>query len=200
MATDQRSADDKATLAYHKMCAAVGHAISCWSDVESELANLFAISLRSRDFGVAIEAFYCAIGFDTKLRLANTAIRANCIKRPDALTQWGTLHNRLKRKGESRNKLAHGKVITHIETKDGERIFHGCWFIPYFGFFREQQGFGSAIESRSNASIRIEKMKVTDLHQVADGYVTLANQLKSFIHPAILATRDHQKSKRITSS
>jgi hypothetical protein len=86
------AANAEAAVAYHNMCAAVGHAISTWSNVESEMATIFATSLGG-DFRAAIEVFYCAIGFDTKLRLANSVIRRNCAKRPDAIANWATLVN-----------------------------------------------------------------------------------------------------------
>jgi len=181
---------NKVDTAFDEVCAALGRAISCWSEVESELSRIYAVTIRSPNLGVAVEAFYAVIGFDSKLKMTDVAVRGTCGNHPDVMTTWANLVNRIKRQSKTRNKLAHGAVKglgkPMTEFNENDDSLQGCWFIPYYGMLRYEQGiFG--IQSRA------EKFDAGDLKEIGDRFLALTNELQRLFLESIVGIASGKK-------
>ena len=187
MADDSK---DPFKAAYDDVCAALGRAIFGWSEVESELSRIYAVTIRSQNMILAVESFYAVIGFDSKLKMTNVAVQATCGNHPAVIATWNNLANRIKRQSKTRNKLAHGAVKClgkpQADFDESKTVLDGCWFIPYYGVFRHQQG----VFQMQTA----EKFTARDLRDIGDRFTTLANELQRlFLNEIVRITRGEKK-------
>jgi hypothetical protein len=175
---DNTYQDDDYKAAYDEVCAALGHAISCWSTVESELSRIYAVAMKSPEMGLAIETFYTVIGFDSRLKMANVAMQSTCYAHRDVIKTWNNLVNRIKTQAKIRNKLAHGIVIglsKPIANMQERRKLSAYWFIPYFGTLRAKQSVFGLVKTGPDAA---EKLTTVDLRKIAERYAQLGNELQ----------------------
>jgi hypothetical protein len=118
------SLEDEAQQFY----AALGKAISQWQHVESALVITFTALTGSNSprSSVVNAAFHSLISFKAKLDMVDTAFKTAAFMSPREsalLPEWKTLRNRISKRSDRRNELAHFSMIRSESRKPGYR-FH----------------------------------------------------------------------------
>ncbi len=91
------------------LCKAQSLALTYWMGVEDNLCNIFKAAMRSPDDILPFAAL-SAVQFDAKTRIVDMTLREALREHPDALKQWNTLYNKIKRVVKLRNVLAHSRL------------------------------------------------------------------------------------------
>lgn len=117
----QRPSDDEEQIFF----AAIGEAVSEWTNVERQLLEVFLIVLDSNHPRAAAAAYYANINFRTKLDFVDRAVVAR-LSQPDIpdkpnawylkfdhplLPAWSALERRLRKKASKRGNVAHFEKI-----------------------------------------------------------------------------------------
>jgi len=178
---------------YEEFCFWVGHALSRWSLLESELAFLYAVTLSPPTLLPAVESFYAATSFDAKLKQLDAVIRIELYKESQHLKSWEALKRRLSNVQKRRNQLAHGRVLATSQNRQGHPTeYYGTHLIPYYGRLRANQGGATSpgIET-------IKKYAPIDLKQliaIIESIDSRAAEISVFAHKAIFPRRFGKKA------
>ncbi len=154
---------------YQEFCLWIGHALSQWSLLESELAFLYAVAMRVRELGVAVESFYASQSFQTNLKQVDVVVKIALREHPEQLAVWTNLYNRLTKLQQRRNQIAHGRVfgITMNSQDKALSEYYGVRLVPFYGRLRVNQ-------PEPLPQIRIEKLKayepidLAQLHEIIE--------------------------------
>lgn len=106
---------------FQKFHAAIGEAISYWTQIERALLDVFITALEPKHPRAAAAAYYANINFRTKLDFVDRAVtarlsqpdlpdkpKAHALKFDDPLLQpWSALERRLRKKAAKRGNIAH---------------------------------------------------------------------------------------------
>ena len=106
---------------------AVGRAIEEWSWVETNLAILLEGLMWHGRSDLVGPAFHAVVNFNSKLKMVDTvAQRVLTAKRLDG---WNTLRNRISKKADKRNEIAHSAIVMHGRTAPLVARLHPYWAI-----------------------------------------------------------------------
>jgi hypothetical protein len=97
-----------------ELYAAVGRALSAWSQVEHQLCSIFSRTLiedPNAAVGAAWSAFYAIDSFWGKLNMVGSAVQIRWHDQSTILASWEKIYKRAREKNNMRNELAHGCVI-----------------------------------------------------------------------------------------
>ena len=169
---------------YQHTCHCVGHALTKWTELESQLSFLYANCMNARLMLFAIESFYSVSSFDGRINLTNTAVRLKSENNNDKmiLQKWKPLNKKLRDKvKDKRNQIAHGRVAPRVAKEGDNFIYRGTFLIPYFGLFRANFGI-SFFEDVPFISTLSKKDRVSPekILQWADLFVSVATEISSF--------------------
>ncbi|MGB9364695.1 MAG: hypothetical protein WCE79_01645 [Xanthobacteraceae bacterium] len=109
--------------------AAVGRALSTWSNVEEIIGSIFTHASvpvgTTSSVGQIMSAYWAVESFRGKLNVTDAAIRFRFALVPECLSDWQLLHKRAREKNTNRNELAHGSVMNFGSPEQ-------TYFIPSF--------------------------------------------------------------------
>jgi hypothetical protein len=100
---------------------AVGECLMAWAMAEESVHELFVQQLVAKSdnpnrFTVARSVWFCIIAFDSRLKMADAAVKAN-IRDPETLADWRLLLNYTTRMSALRNEVAHGMLANFDNTE-----------------------------------------------------------------------------------
>ncbi|MDE2005238.1 MAG: hypothetical protein KGI51_01625 [Rhodospirillales bacterium] len=101
--------------------AAVGQAIAAWQNVEAALYEVYRASTGARRPGAEAAAFFAVASARAKLTLTSAAVEFAALGEPEALKGWSALRNRVGKKTNRRNDIAHAAVWILFHEKRRER-------------------------------------------------------------------------------
>ena len=142
---------------------AVGRAIENWSWVETNLALLLKAMIRSPGRRLVGPAFHAVTNFRDKLKVVDeVATRTLSGKR---LSNWNTLKNKISRKSERRNQIAHFSTVIHGKSAPLEARLHPYWAITKWTSAAKGDGFTAA-----------------DIENLAKAFIDLSQEILRFHH------------------
>lgn len=97
--------------------ATLGHAITTWAHVEQALYTVYFNAVGSPDSLAPSAAFFSIINFTAKLKMVDSVMIFRYQSYPDVLERWRDVRNKLERRANRRNILAHWQLI--INAADG---------------------------------------------------------------------------------
>jgi hypothetical protein len=147
--------------------AAVGHAIAAWQLVESELCAVHHVATFPGIPGAMYAAFHAIQTFNMKLAMTDMAVRFVLYDQEELRTEWARLKQRLTKKNEKRNHLAHFMVYTYFEASsknDNIKI--------------KPQYF----DTRFQKNVRGDppEYRVTEIDEIADSFNRLRKKVSAF--------------------
>lgn len=153
--------DEIAKRDYITACSLLGHALCRWAVLESELAFLYAITMRGKSLLPAIESFYTVTSYSGKLKLIDSAICVQFDDVTEILSEWKPLLKKLDGTASKRNELAHGRIISLIHNENDKCHYSGTYLIPYYGALRANQGLHLHDDKKLIQSLK-KRDRVTD--------------------------------------
>jgi hypothetical protein len=164
----------------HDLYTAVGYALSRWSAVEWELCNLFVRCMTAMISDAPVsQAFWAVLAFEAKLKMAHAVISRRCKDKPDYLSQWTTIHNRLTAQSKKRNKIAHGTVMQWEWEASGVTKID-VFLAPYFYSMRSmpmpKPGEFDTFDSRPT-----DRMYVPDIMRNAKGFCVTRERIDRLV-------------------
>lgn len=112
--------------------SAVGKALSRWNRVEWGLSNLFSTCIRARLDPHASAAFWAVLAFEAKHKMVDATLREIFVDNSPHLPEWNKISNRLVAQNRSRNKIAHGSVLSFHWTDTAGKLQEDAALAPYF--------------------------------------------------------------------
>lgn len=106
---------------YEKVYTELGRAITKWQSVEAELARTFTSATAGGNYASNV-AFHTILSFDSKLTMTTAVITFVYRDDPQLHEEWNNLRNRLARRNDKRNRLAHFAISCSSENSSGHRV------------------------------------------------------------------------------
>jgi hypothetical protein len=100
--------------------AAIGQAITEWSQVENHLFTVLEMSLKPANHMLSAAAFYAVDNFRAKLGMVDAVVQLALVGSPQ-LPKWDVIMRALSKKSKKRNDLAHHQVLFNRTKKEGKR-------------------------------------------------------------------------------
>lgn len=182
--------------------AAVGHALTTWASLESEVCAIYRETvspLAHEPTGAlkadspAEDAFWAIVSFEGKLDMTGAAVQRLLAPKTTSenallLSEWTRVCKRIGEKSSKRNKLAHGSIF-NLQTPSGVV----CSFAPRFyqsttGFRLSLGGPGTTIQLISKPPEELWTAQRID--SVRKGFEAGIIRLQRFHH----ALREHNKA------
>jgi hypothetical protein len=114
------------------------------------------------------QAFWAVLAFEAKLKMARAVISRRFKDKPDYLSQWTTIHNRLTKQSKKRNEIAHGTVMECEWETNGETKTD-VFLAPYFYSMRSmpmpKPGEFESFDSRPT-----DRLYAPDIMRYAKGF------------------------------
>jgi len=158
---------------------AVGHALDQWSHVELALEGLFSTTLGIHE-GPAHVVLSSIRSFNARLLVMHNLLSSLGLS-PELRAAWTNLYNRMSRKNDARNELAHFTIIQETEKGRTQVVLR-----PYYST-------GSEIlrGSRSPGKPRPSGFTSKQIEERASAFSKLALDVHLFNHPVgrLLAQR-----------
>ncbi len=126
----------------------VGRAMSYWASVEAALAELYAIALNHNNRRPAKVSFWTVVAFEAKRQLADEGISAAIGDNTKLLAKWQKLSDQLRNNAGTRNKIAHGTIVTTSWTTKKGRKRRDTYLAIRYHQRRDQ--FGKIVDPRTN--------------------------------------------------
>ena len=164
----------------------LGRALSRWARLESTLGRTFADACRTSNPTISNSVFWAAVSFEAKSNLCSSAVRAALAQHPGFLTEWASLAERMNRKSRTRNKLAHGSIVTMHWKKNG-KIKSDTFLSPFY----YSQVITRRASGQKNSDPRPPKrMSLKNIISAAAGFSHLEHDLWDF------SNRMHEELER----
>jgi hypothetical protein len=110
------------TDAYVKFYMLIGEAIAIWSMVESSLARILQATIKSQYPDAAFAGVQSLSSFRSKIDFISAALEA-AFPDHEILQEWKSLFNKLSRKNNRRNSIAHCTVYYDHNSHSPDRKF-----------------------------------------------------------------------------
>jgi hypothetical protein len=157
---------------------AIGRALTTWGQLEDALCRVYCHTISTNSYP-ARAGFWVVESFRAKLGMTDAVVSARFSRTADIATEWNALHNRLLKKNQTRNALAHGSVInqsyTKPKTKKKERE---TFFAPFYWkgdrIFKIADSFAKhgVYDGRPD-----NRMYLKDIEQAEDGFRKATDRL-----------------------
>ena len=148
---------------YIEFYVAYGEAMAVWASVEQNLFAVFHFHTAPQEYAVGPGIYWTLQGFQARLDITAAAVVASG-RQAEHLQEWKKISEKLKRKSQSRNKLAH--------------------YAPCYGRPREGMGRTMFLGNPKNP-ISDSVFKKHDLEQLAASFDSLAQETIMFFFSAV---------------
>jgi hypothetical protein len=101
-----------------RVYARIGEGLNAWAAVEDLVTAVFLVAISARNHDAARAAFHEVVSFDGRLSACNAAVQIALAKHHPHLAEWDAPRERLRKKKNIRNKLAHGQPLAHKGKPD----------------------------------------------------------------------------------
>ena len=161
----------------------LGRALSTWGGVEAALADIYGDAVNYDNPVPAKVAFWAIIAFDGKRQMADAAISTTIGQDTELLTKWQELCERLKSKSGSRNKLAHGTVVT-MTWKKNSRTKRETFLAPKYNEHNVRKEIVIKVDDSSKPKFRDPRPKnrlsIKQIIQFRKDYTQLRKDLWAY--------------------
>ena len=155
---------------------AVGRCLEKWAWVETNLALLMMGLMRHRRGNLVGAAFHSAVSFRAKLKMVDAIAQQTLAGQ--WLQNWDKLRDRIRRRSEKRNQIAHFHLMGHGKpTAPLEMRLHPYWSI-----------------TRNLPAPKNEGLTAEQLHQRADLFTELSFEVLEFCPSKAIAAAVQRRS------
>ena len=156
----------------------LGSAITSWAEIEGGIAQVLLSITRDP---VAVGVGFLGIeNFRSKLKFADSIVELKLKKKPELLSKWRELRERIERSSWRRNKIAHCILWPDIANKAGRRYSLVDWLSPRVKNVRQK------VEDRPLKGA----LYLKDVSDIKTEFSALAVDLSNFL---VLIVADQQK-------
>lgn len=176
---------------------AVGRALNAWTEVEKELEPLFSVLSGADDLAGQI-TMASILSFKARIQVCNNLI-PGLFPTPDLKARWTNLFNRMARKMDRRNELAHFSVVAMNLVDEGKIR---ASLVPYYSpggasiqFQRNADNyFGPYLEGLTAKQIREREVVFRKLASDLAAFVRDAQAHKTQLRAALAQLRDQHQA------
>jgi hypothetical protein len=173
--------------------SAIGLAHTRWAELEDMVCHIFCEAVNPRDWTVADSTFWEVNSFELRQDMTDAAVQkrlANPARELKAsaaalLAEWKKANQRTRERNASRNKLAHGSVV----SIDGKLVY-----VPYYyGALRGRKSHAFSPEAgiRLASSLPEERLNKHNIGSISRGFQIGVERLKRFL----LGLRAHNRAQ-----